>query len=308
MNKNLFFVGLIGLFMGAVFFWTQPVSKQRGSSLFEKYDVLFVDLWGVTHDGNKAFPGSLEVFKRFKNQGKRIYFLSNSPRMPDSAVSHLQKLGIDTNHYHGLMSSGFETYMHLKDKPDNFYQKLGMKVYHVGKKEYQELFSGLGYSIVSDVKDADFLLITGQDPTKKTLDDYTPLLKEAYQYDLPVICANPDLQAFHGEELVFCSGRIAQEYENMGGYVRYHGKPGATIFDMLYKKVCDDTGKNIPKSKILMIGDALHTDIRGANQYGIDSMLVLTGIHKGENANSLKKIFEENHIFPTYVRDRLCWE
>ena len=38
--------------------------------------------------------------------------------------------------------------------------------------------------------------------------------------------------------------------------------------------------KEINKSKIIAIGDSIHHDIKGALSYGIDSLLITSGIHQ----------------------------
>lgn len=50
--------------------------------------------------------------------------------------------------------------------------------------------------------------------------------------------------------------------------------------------------KLISKSDILAIGDGLHTDISGADNFKIDSMFILNGVHKNDivNKNHSSKI------------------
>ncbi|PZP55106.1 MAG: TIGR01459 family HAD-type hydrolase, partial [Micavibrio aeruginosavorus] len=50
--------------------------------------------------------------------------------------------------------------------------------------------------------------------------------------------------------------------------------PYSAIYDLAREKL-----GNPPKNKICALGDALHTDIRGACDYGIDGIWALTGIH-----------------------------
>ena len=66
-----------------------------------------------------------------------------------------------------------------------------------------------------------------------------------------------------------------------------------------------------------MIGDSLATDIAGANAYGIDSLMVLSGIHGAELlphisnphlfSASLKKLGEQFNAEPTYVMEKMHW-
>ncbi len=276
------------------------------SSFLDNYDVLFVDLWGVTHNGKTPFPGSMEVFKYFKDNGKHVYLLSNAPRMPDAAIKKLTEMGVPRHFYDDLMTSGFECHNHLKDRPDDFYNGLGKNLFHLGPERDKNLFTSLDYTEVSTISDADFILITGTEKWDCTLADYEEILKSALEKSLPAICANPDLQVFYGNDLVLCSGSIAKEYERMGGTVRYHGKPDTCVYETLYHMACTQTGQKIAKEKILMVGDSLRTDIKGANNFGIHSLLVLTGLHGQESPESLKNLSEKYQAFPTHVKNMLA--
>ena len=61
----------------------------------------------------------------------------------------------------------------------------------------------------------------------------------------------------------------------MGGNVQYFGKP----YGEVYQIALEILPKN---SKVLAIGDGMETDILGANNTGIDSILCKTGIHNKE--------------------------
>ena len=66
---------------------------------------------------------------------------------------------------------------------------------------------------------------------------------------------------------------------------------------------------------MLAIGDSLRTDIAGATAIGMDSVLVLGGIHEEEfsefdKATIETKIFkrcEKSGIMPTKVISNFCW-
>jgi ribonucleotide monophosphatase NagD (HAD superfamily) len=92
-----------------------------------------------------------------------------------------------------------------------------------------------------------------------------------------MVCANPDLVVMHEQKLVLCAGALAQWYEAQGGYVRYHGKPYASVYEASFGLL--GIGD---RSRILAIGDSLRTDLAGAAAAGIDSLLVAGGIHAEE--------------------------
>jgi ribonucleotide monophosphatase NagD (HAD superfamily) len=89
-----------------------------------------------------------------------------------------------------------------------------------------------------------------------------------------MICCNPDYEVLRGEDRELCAGAIALRYEELGGNVRYHGKPHAPIYGESLKRLgIADPGR------VLAVGDALRTDIAGAAAVGIDGALVTsTGI------------------------------
>ena len=72
----------------------------------------------------------------------------------------------------------------------------------------------------------------------------------------------------------FYAGALAQRYEELGGDVLYYGKPYPPIYDACLHLIGDPD-----PARVLAIGDSLRTDIAGAAAVGMDSILVLGGIH-----------------------------
>ena len=48
--------------------------------LGKSYAAWLVDIWGVMHNGVRAFPSAVEATRRFREQGGIVILLSNSPR------------------------------------------------------------------------------------------------------------------------------------------------------------------------------------------------------------------------------------
>ena len=92
----------------------------------------------------------------------------------------------------------------------------------------------------------------------------------------------------------------------MGGEVIIKGKPDIEIYTQSTMNTCHD------KSKIIAIGDSIFHDIWGAENFGIDSVLISSGIHKKiflssekniiKSANFLKKY----NINPTFICKNFC--
>ena len=79
-------------------------------------------------------------------------------------------------------------------------------------------------------------------------------------------------------------GTIADLYDHMGGKVVILGKPSKEI----YLKSCKQLDQ-IDKSKTIAVGDSLDHDILGASNFGVDSVLITSGIHKDLFKNGIEK-------------------
>ena len=53
------------------------------------------------------------------------------------------------------------------------------------------------------------------------------------------------------------------------------------------------------KSRTVAIGDSIFHDIKGANNFGIDSILVKSGIHK--DSDNINQLCKNHQIVPTYL-------
>ena len=99
------------------------------------------------------------------------------------------------------------------------------------------------------------------------------MVKELVASGKTLVCANPDKRANEGGRFVVRQGSIAELYEELGGKVVYYGKPDPRIFESLIKRYCPE----VPKNKIVMIGDTCTTDILGAHRAGIEAILTIEG-------------------------------
>ena len=155
--------------------------------------------------------------------------------------------------------------------------------------------------IVKDISDADFILASTPYKNFKPI-DYIPLLKKAHEKKLLMFCANPDFETLENDSLTICMGTIAELYKSLGGNIFILGKPKKDIYIESTKQM-----KELDKSKILAVGDSIYHDIQGANLFGIDSVLITSGIHnsifKDDHSkwNTELNNFKNSDILPTYM-------
>ncbi|TWB41886.1 TIGR01459 family HAD-type hydrolase [Nitrospirillum pindoramense] len=248
------------------------------SHLADRYDGFILDLWGVVHDGIAPYPGVPECLKTLRARGKRVCLLSNAPRRVDAAADRLTEMGLTPDHYDALLTSGEATHDALRDPPDAWHAALGPTLLHIGPDRDAGVYLDLpGRIKVDRPEDADFVLNTGIVDFSESLTDYEPILAACAALKLPMVCANPDLVVHVGPQLVICAGELARRYEELGGDVRQHGKPYPGVYAR-----CFDLLGDIPRQRILAVGDSLRTDMAGANAAGIDGLLITGGIHREE--------------------------
>ena len=249
------------------------------SDISDKYSAVICDLWGCLHNGVKSFPEALTALEGFKNSNGKVILVTNAPRPITNVEYQIENLGITRNHYDMLLTSGELTSNYINKICEN-----KLSVFHIGGKRhhsiYKDMISARKISIeVEDIAEADLIVCTEPfDPSRDKLSDYENILKVGLYKKLTLLCANPDLVVDVGETREMCAGSLASMYEKMGGKVIYFGKPHNNIYQEVYSFL-----KEVGKSKagsILCIGDGLNTDIKGANNEKLDSLLVVGGLLK----------------------------
>ncbi len=242
--------------------------------LAESHDGFIVDLWGVIHDGIAPYGGAVDCLLRLRAASKRVVLLSNAPRRARSVQAALRAMGLPDDAYGGILTSGDATRTALLARTDPWFAALGRRVVHLGPMKDRDIFEDLDLEIVSDPQAADFLLNTGPDDDEDSHPEpYLPLLRRSADLGLPMLCANPDLEIVRGGKRIICAGLLSRYYEQYGGAVRSIGKPHREVYD----QVCPIL--DLPRSRILAVGDSLATDIAGAKAADIASCWVLGGIH-----------------------------
>jgi HAD superfamily hydrolase (TIGR01450 family) len=80
---------------------------------------------------------------------------------------------------------------------------------------------------------------------------------------------------------------------------QYFGKPFKMIYDfaMIKLKELYPNEERFKRSKILMLGDSLKSDIKGGNKFGFQSALILTGISKMSHLKKLDKSLTPDMVF-----------
>ena len=261
-------------------------------SIAENYDLFYIDLWGVIHNGIKLHNQAIITLKELLKINKNFVLLTNAPRPNQVVKNFLEKMGMDEEIRNHVFTSGEAALIYLK----KFY--ISNKFFHIGPSRDFDLFNEFKNNKSKDIKDSQYLLCTGLfDEYDKDLNYYKNLLEK--HITKKMICTNPDLIVDRGNKRELCAGSVAMVFEKIGGEVVYFGKP--------YPEVYNQSINNSNK-KILSIGDNLNTDIKGANLLNYDSLLISNGVHKKEiKDNNIEVVSKQYEVIVNFMQTDLKW-
>lgn len=265
----------------------------RWQEIISQYDTFFVDLVGIVHDGIHPFPKAIEALNLLGDH-KTVVFVSNNPRPSDLSLKKLESYQLKPP-FTVITSGDFAQYQLGLNQEETYY--------HWGAETNTDLLKGIPINLTDDINQADKILLTAFIDGNADDTQFDTLIDQIIQKQLPVFCANPDKYACHGTDLRKCAGYFADKVRAQGGDVTLWGKPNLAFYHFVESQL------HIPpinKAKCLMIGDTLETDILGAHQYGIDSLLVLSGVSEIlRQAQNLPLEQFIHTIRPTYILNRL---
>lgn len=242
----------------------------------DRYDAVLCDVWGVIHDGVVSFPAACEALQRFGETTGPVVLISNSPRPSDDVVHQLDALGVPREAFSAFVTSGDVT-------RDELAKLAPGPAWAISAAREHSLYAGLGLSFAGP-GEAAFISCSGlTNDDWETPDDYRPDLEIAAARQLPMICANPDRVVQRGDKLIWCAGALADLYAQLGGGpVTIAGKPAAPIYDRTLAVAEGLLGRPLARERVLCVGDGLPTDVKGANDQGLDLLYVAAGIHAAE--------------------------
>lgn len=275
------------------------MTPQSLTDLAENYDAFLVDQHGVLLKGNAAYPGAAEALIELAARNKRTVLLSNSGKRSRPNLERLLRLGFDPQSFAAILSSGEAAYSVLADRI-GAELRFGAKLLVLSRDGDLSCIDGLALEVTDDPDQAELILIAGSRGEEVPLEHYENLLAGPAGRGVPALCTNPDLIMLTDKGTAFGAGRIAERYAALGGRVEYIGKP----HPLIYRVALEQLG-GVDPLRVLCIGDSPDHDILGAKRAGLNSALVLTGVHAGRD---LKALIDHcaalgappDHILPTF--------
>lgn len=259
-------------------------SVQVGSlaSLADRFDVFLLDAFGVLNVGKTAIPSALERVATLQASGKKLLVLSNSATLPKAQTcAKLNRLGYNFSPQN-MVTSREALATALPHKRWGAMAAVGA---NFDDLPAQIIRLGNTQSEFDTVEG--FLLLS----TKNWTEEQQEMLQTSLtQNPRPVWVANPDIVAPR-------EGGLSLQpayYAHLLKAPLFFGKPFGNIFEHAFQRL-----GALDKSRVLMLGDTLHTDILGAAAFGLKTALVTGhGVYKGCDYH---RFIKTSGIRPNYI-------
>ncbi len=253
------------------------------SNLLDRYRAFLLDIDGVLVRGGEPIPGAAEAVKALRGRGQVLLLSNNSTRSRVGVAERLGSIGL-TFKPEEIVPSSYIVALYLLELE-------GLtKVWVIGEEGLPEELKLAGHQIVKS-KDAEWLIVgMCRQLNYDMLVEALAFLEDGGRY----IATNKDGTYPTPEGPKPGAGAMVGALEGMG-FAPYAviGKPSEIPYRIALEQI------NAPKDAVLTIGDRLETDILGAQNAGIDSALVLTGISTREDIDS-------QGIRPTWIAKDLA--
>jgi len=269
-----------------------------------QFDSFFFDCDGVIWLGTQPIPGSIATLNHLHSLGKRIYFVTNNPALSQAEIAHrITSLGYNCQErqvFGSAKASGI--YLHRR------YPSIH-KVYLIGQMAHKRELESLGLQVVhnsefaeSSIRSLEQLkairpdagieaVVVGTQMSFNYLSAYYGSICVQRGAKLIGITHDSYFILKEGVRMPGCGTLLTFMETATGQKAEMMGKPSP--FFMEWAR--DSEG--VEPRKALMVGDSLDADIHFANNVGMPSVLVLSGVTKAHEV--AKSPHQPTYILPT---------
>lgn len=232
--------------------------------LASSYDLIMFDLDGVIYVGGHSINGVPEHLAQLRVSGLHVAFVTNNAsRTPEVVADKLTKMGVPASSG-DVVTSAQAAARVLRDKFGD-----GAPVVMLGAAGLESALRAQTLVPVAAADSAAVALTTGYGPDVVWRDVMRAAVR--VKDGLPWVASNTDLSIPTNFGIAPGHGVFVRMLESFSGVKPIvAGKPERPLLD--------ETIRRVGGTRPLMVGDRLDTDIEGAHNVGVDSLLVLTGV------------------------------
>lgn len=245
---------------------TRPAGS--GQALSEAYDTALLDLDGVVYAGGNAIVHAVDSLATAHAGGMRLaYVTNNALRTPDTVAAHLTELGIPTGADDVITSAQAVARLISEQVP------AGARVLVIGGEGLRVALRERGLEPVESADDDPAAVVQGYGGPELPWGRFAEACY-AIARGVPWFASNTDLTIPSARGIAPGNGAAVEVVRiATGAEPRVAGKP----LPPMHRETILRTGAERP----LVVGDRLDTDIEGAFNGDVDSLLVLTGVTDG---------------------------
>ncbi len=245
---------------------TRP--EGSGQALSEAYDTALLDLDGVVYAGGEAIVHAVESLATARSGGMRLaYVTNNALRTPDAVAAHLTELGIRAEASDVVTSAQAVARLIAGQVPE------GARVLVIGGEGLRVALRERGLEPVESADDDPAAVVQGYGGPELPWGRFAEACY-AIARGVPWFASNTDLTIPSARGIAPGNGAAVEVVRiATGAEPQVAGKP----LPPMHRETILRTGARRP----LVVGDRLDTDIEGAFNGGVDSLLVLTGVTDG---------------------------
>ncbi|AJE86467.1 hydrolase [Streptomyces albus] len=247
------------------------------------YDTALLDLDGVVYAGGQAIAHAVDSLAAARERGMHLaYVTNNALRPPEAVAAHLTELGVPAETEDVITSAQAVARLMSEQLP------AGARVLVVGGEGLRVALRERGLEPVESVDEEPVAVVQGYGGPELPWGRFAEA-SYAVARGLPWFASNTDLTIPSARGIAPGNGAAVEVVRiATGASPQVAGKP----LPPMHKETILRTGARRP----LVVGDRLDTDIEGAFNGGVDSLLVLTGVT--DPAQLLAAVPEHR---PTYV-------
>jgi HAD superfamily hydrolase (TIGR01459 family) len=250
--------------------------------LLARYDLFLLDAYGVLVSSAGPLPGAADFLGRLVGAGKEFLIVSNdASRLPTTTAARYRGFGLPVP-VERILTSGMLLAEHYAQEG-----LAGARTIVLGTDDSCTYVREAGGVVVPPNDDSAEVLVVADDDGYSFLDTLnevvTVLMRRLGRGERThLVLPNPDVVFPSGEDAFgITAGGIAAVLEavirlrDASGSHRFVplGKPHPPLFATAARRY-----PAIDRRRMVMLGDQLHTDIAGAVRFGIDAVLVETGV------------------------------
>ncbi|MET9385101.1 HAD hydrolase-like protein [Streptomyces sp. NPDC002928] len=239
-----------------------------GQALSEAYDTALLDLDGVVYAGGNAIAYAVESLATARAGGMHLaYVTNNALRTPDAVAEHLTELGIPTGAADVITSAQAVARLISEQVPT------GSRVLVIGGEGLRVALRERGLEPVESAEDQPVAVVQGYGGPELAWGRFAEACY-AIARGVPWFASNTDLTIPSARGIAPGNGAAVEVVRiATGAEPQVAGKP----LPPMHRETILRTGAERP----LVVGDRLDTDIEGAFNGDVDSLLVLTGVTDG---------------------------